>query len=368
MDNMLDYMEEMGRLRFDELPFSEVDNLIFSQLAYCEYEGIDLPCPLRVFPCAPGCGIMENNKKLFQSARTLPRYRECIPYRYCAHTDEAVTKQFAAITFLLPDGTAYVAFRGTDSTLVGWKEDFMLAFATPVPAQLEAVAYLNRVGEDLCCPLRVGGHSKGGNLAVYAAAFCREEVKARLMCIYANDSPGFEPEILRTPEYRSIQPRIKRYLPESSPIGMLLEQDTDCTIVDSKSVGIFQHNPYTWKTCSAGFVTKDGRSLSGDIADNTLRAWLSGMTEEHRAFLTDTVFEVLAAGDESTLHDLTHDPSAMLKSLRALDGLPDEDKRELRRLFVRLLKSAGAGSLSALKAHIDDLAGSLGGFFKGIRD
>lgn len=368
MYNMLDYMELWGKVPFAEKPFSEVDNLIFSQLSYCEYEGISLPCPLRCFPRAPKPGLIEENSQLFRLASRLPRYRDTVAYAYQSRLDEEKTAQFSAITFLLPDGTAFVSYRGTDSTLVGWKEDFMLSFATPVPAQRLARDYLDALGSLLDCPLRVGGHSKGGNLAVYAAAFCRETVRARILQVYSNDGPGFEPEITGTEEFARILPRVRRFIPESSPIGMLLEYDTDYTIIDSSSLGIFQHNPYSWKTDRNGFVTKEDRSLGGDIVSSSLHLWLKSMSEEKREFLTDTLFGILDAGEEDTVRGLRKNPTAILNCFRAVGTLSDEDRRQMKQLLSLLWDSIKGGSRSAFKDHLDDIGDDIQDLIRKIRD
>ena len=155
--------------------------------------------------------------------------------------------QFAAMTFDLPDGSSYIAFRGTDATIVGWKEDFNMAFQYPVPSQAEAADYLNEAARHCRGKLYVGGHSKGGNLAVYAAANCRPDVSARLARVFSHDGPGFLEQALQSEAFRQVLPKIEKTLPQSSMIGMLLEHQENYKIVKSSSISIWQHNPFSWE-------------------------------------------------------------------------------------------------------------------------
>ncbi|MBQ4451012.1 MAG: DUF2974 domain-containing protein [Clostridia bacterium] len=332
MASMLDYMLLHGQESFRDLPFGPVDALVFSQLSYLGYEGgTDLmPARLTSLRGHMSYGVRRgNNSKLFDLASSLPRYKNSIALMYVYDFSEKETLQFSAVSFLLEDGTAFVSFRGTDSTLVGWKEDFMLSFTTPVPAQIKAKEYLDRVSEALMCPLRVGGHSKGGNLAVYAAAFCGEKTKDRIMEVYSNDGPGFEADIIATPEYQSVKARVNRFIPESSAVGILMEHDSNYTVVQSASRGFYQHDPFSWKTKQDGFVTSEKTSFSSDVLSESQRDWFRLLDDEERRFLTDTIFGLLAAGQFKTVEDMFDAPRGFKEVLAALRALPEEDKKKL---------------------------------------
>ena len=351
---MLKYMQRVGETLFSRLPFTEVDNLIFSQLSYCGYEKVRLPLPLRAINGHVSYGVMQKNKELFSLAATLPRYSETLALCFAREFSKEETLQFAAVTFLLPDGTAYVSFRGTDSTLVGWREDFMLSYATPVSAQLCAVEYLNRVGALLDCPLRVGGHSKGGNLAVFASAFCSQSVRKNIVEIYTNDGPGFELQVIESEQYKAIRPLIKRYVPEGSIIGMLMEQDSSYTVVDSSSVSLWQHNPYSWKTEGCGFVRKDRTSLMGDVMSESLRGWFRAMSPEKRRFLTETVFDALQRDGAQTFDDVFKSPEALASIAAAVKNLSPEDKAGLANLGELFTKSLARGAVNAIKDRLTE--------------
>ena len=340
MANMLSYLEEFGEKTFSEMPFTPVDNLILSQLSYCGFEEAELPCPLKFLTGRVTYGVMaENNEKLFRLAAGSRRFGETIPLLYVNEVDDGLIKQFSSVTFLLTDGTAYASFRGTDSTLVGWREDFMLAFDCPVPAQRRAVKYLNEVSRILNCPIRAGGHSKGGNLAMYAAAFCSEETREELTEVYCNDSPGFEKEILESEGFRRILPICRRYVPETSIIGMLLENDAAYTVIDTNAVGFAQHNPYTWKVRGGEFVTKEELNAAGGFVNECVSGWLDRMDARKRRCLTDTLFDILEASGTRTLKELRTDPAAMIKMLAAIGKLEASEKRQMLELMKALLSS-----------------------------
>ncbi|MBR4429233.1 MAG: DUF2974 domain-containing protein [Clostridia bacterium] len=354
------YMEQTGCDTLLKNPFGGVDSLIFAQLAYIEYDSAArrMPCALsELDQQVDDFGIREDdNRLLLRLAATMPRFKDSRALWYADELSESETKQFAAVTFLLPDGTAYISFRGTDSTIVGWKEDFMLAFTTPVPAQARSVEYLNRVAARINAPLRVGGHSKGGNLAVYAAAFCDEDIQRRIIGVYSHDGPGFDEDTLALKGYRAIKDRVQRFIPVSSMVGMMMEQDTAFTVVDSTSVGLMQHNPYTWRIQNGEFVTRDRLGFAGLMISGGQKEWFRRMSEEKRRYMTDTLFDILSAANPRTLQDLTRDKSALFKSAAALVKLPPEDRKQMWEIAKTFLYCLYQGSGYALKTRLDEVS------------
>ncbi len=358
MSNMLSFLCRYGDKRFTELPFTDIDALICSQLSYLGYEkaASQLPAPLSQLLGRVTYGVIErDNRRLFELCATLPRYRHCAAFKYVNDFDPQMTKQFAAITFLLDDGTAFVSFRGTDSTIVGWKEDFMLTFATPVPAQTRAAQYLNEVADAVNCPLRAGGHSKGGNLAVYAAAFCRPDVSDRVAEVYTCDGPGFERAILESREYRLLRPRVHRFLPESSVFGILMEQEGEYTVIDSSSVSVYQHNPYTWKTEEAHFLTKERLNFSVDLITEAQREWFTQLDDAERRDFAEILFSVLEASNPRTLKDIRSSLGSVITTLSAIRNMPEENQARMKEYLSAMLSSLRAGSGSALRKRANDI-------------
>ena len=178
--------------------------------------------------------------------------------------------QFSAVTFRLPNGICYVAYRGTDETIVGWKEDFNLAFSEPVEGQLLSVDYLNRAAESIAGSFYVGGHSKGGNFAAYACMNCEGKVRGRIMGIYDHDGPGLRPEVKALGAYDEIADRIHKTIPHSSLVGMLLYTDGVYRVVESRTIGLAQHNPYTWLVKDDHFQIVDEVYAGRKVLDESL--------------------------------------------------------------------------------------------------
>lgn len=356
MANMLDYIARYGNTSMAELPFGAVDNLIFAELSYCDFSGAAARMPGRLSALRPYLtgGVKRPDGELLNRLAASARYGDVVAYHFVDHFDPVQTLQFAAVTLLLPDGTAYVSFRGTDSTLVGWKEDFNLAFATPVPAQLEAVRYLKQVADVLACPLHVGGHSKGGNLAVYAAAFVGEDVQERILNVFNNDGPGHDLATLQSAGYRRVENRIRTFIPKSSIIGMLLEHGDAYRIVDSDAHGLWQHNPYSWQLRGGDFAYLQHTTAASDCMNESIRQWLNQMDAEKRRRFTDTVYEVLSASEVRSVGQLIHDFRGSLPPiLAATRNLEPEERRMLAELAVQFVRVASVQYGQLAREQVD---------------
>ncbi|HOO27647.1 MAG TPA: DUF2974 domain-containing protein [Lachnospiraceae bacterium] len=351
MKNMIDYVNEYGKYPLKELPFNEVDSLILSQFAYLKYDGIvpsvneNLPSVvLKDLPSHPEFSNLfgderyeKVNRALFRAAADSSRFQNLRLNHYVNIVDTGWEIQFSAVTYLLEDGLVYIAFRGTDETIVGWKEDFNMAFRTPVPAQEKAVQYLNYAAAGIAGSFIVGGHSKGGNLAVYSAMKCRESVKERMIRIYSHDGPGFQQEVLDSGEFDVIKDRIRKLVPHSSIIGMLLQTQETYEVVECKSFGVMQHDPFNWLVEGAGFKKAGGLYRHVKMQDESVNQWISGMDKEQIREFVEQLFAVINAPGAATLIDLKADwkrsSSAMLG---AIEGM-DEKSKEMMRLVMKNL-------------------------------
>jgi len=328
MATLFDYLQWRGDLTFTQDPPNAVDALIFSTLSYIRYgtqaeAHPEQPVLLRTAAEAfftreePEKDVrVEKDLDLLHDAALTTRFGQT---RITMYRDILIPEQetqFAAVTFLLDDGSMFLAFRGTDYSLVGWKEDFNLSFISPIPAQAEAKEYLDSVGTVLGCPLRVGGHSKGGNLAVYASAHANESIRALITAVYNNDGPGQDEKTVLSDGYKEISGRIRTFLPKSSVVGMLLEYSRDFYVVDSDARGIFQHNPYTWLTEDDSFSYVSSTTLFSMHLSSTIRIWLKGLSSEERKRIIDIVFDVLEAGNVRTLGEIKSNAAAMIRVFR----------------------------------------------------
>ena len=246
--------------------------------------------------------------------------------------------QFAAMTFLLPDGTAFVAFRGTDRSLVGWKEDFNMAFQEAVPAQLLAQDYVREVAAEYGMPLRLGGHSKGGNLAVFAAARSTPDIQQRILEVYNNDGPGFTGYLMGDPGYLAMVPRIKTYVPQSSVIGMLLEHEEPYTIIKSNQVSVLQHDPYSWEVMGPNFVPMQSITADSQFVNQTIKAWIADMDTQERNRLVDALFGLLGTGGIDKALDIFH-PRNIRTYIKTLGNDP-ETRQILAAEFQNLMEAA----------------------------
>ena len=302
MSNMLDYIHWRGDIPFSAFPVGEVDGLILAQMSMYRWESAwKETCPvsslssvLQTEPVSVGF-TTENDRKMLEMIVRCERFGNIQMSDYVCDTDVADEKQFAAITLHLSDGTLFIAYRGTDKSITGWKEDCNMAFSKPVPAQLQAAEYLKSIGEKYTGSIRIGGHSKGGNLSMFAATTVDDAIRERIMAVYNYDGPGLSDRMDAAALYSRITGRLHSFVPQGSIVGMLLAHPDQYTVVKSNSIGVLQHDPYSWQVDGPRFERRE--SLSGDSArfDIAFRQWLSSVSEEEREELADTLFSILSA-------------------------------------------------------------------------
>ena len=316
MANIFDYIKWRGDLTFTQDPPNEVDALVFSGLAYIRFDG-----EVKEYPEKPllltaaaeqffaredyeTCCRVHKDLDLLRAAAESRRFGGCF---LCMYRDLLIPEQetqFAAMTFLLDDGSMFLAFRGTDYTLVGWKEDFNMTFQQTVPAQRLALQYARDVAQEHLRPMHLGGHSKGGNLAVFAAARSSPMIQNRICSVFSNDGPGFTKYLMGDPGYLAMVPKIKTYIPQSSVIGMLLEHEEPYTVIRSKTVGLLQHDPYSWEVLGKEFIPVQEITESSQFVDATIKTWFADMTNAERNQLVDVMFSVLGSGEVTTVQEL----------------------------------------------------------------
>ena len=336
---------------FDERPLADVDSLVLACLSYFRYQGDAVRSregsPVRelfraewVEAMTRGLWNPEGLARLLALVAASPRFRDLRVSDYVDDFDEAAEKQFSACVLRLPGGGAYVSFRGTDNTLVGWKEDFNMAFETGVPSQYAAIAYLGRVAPTIEGPLYLGGHSKGGNLAVCAAARCPAGVAARVARVFSHDGPGFTEEALADEVWKLRSGLVSKTVPRSSVIGMLFERQEDYAVVESSTAGLTQHNPFSWVVEGAGFVRQEGLGRGASFVDKGLNEWIASMTRAEREGFVETLFSVLNAAGEDTFADLSGNWQASVPAmLRRLGELEPEQRGHITRALALLAQA-----------------------------
>lgn len=350
MPNLLDYLDWRGDLSFSAVPFCEVDHLILSELAYADFRNV---LPTVFSESVPLARVAELQREyraedtvetgvllpgalrpFFYRAAESRRFGEILLTGFESDLDHESETQFAAFTARLGDGTVFVAYRGTDDTLVGWKEDFNMSFLPSIPAQRRAADYLARMAEVYPERIRVGGHSKGGNLAVYAAATVSSEVQRRILAVYNNDGPGFSRAFLDSEGYARIRDRVRTYLPQTSIVGMLLEHECASTVVRSSESGLFQHDGFSWEVLGDRFVRLEGVTDSSKLLDRTLKGWIADLDEAAREEFVETLYAILSSTRAETLSDIRADRNALPKILK---GVTKEQRLVLQKTLRGLI-------------------------------
>lgn len=356
MANILDYLDWRGDLSFARDGFNEVDNLILSVLAYVEYEGLvaETVGGTRT-PLSDAAEYYKNYKfrspafyenpffkqipQLLQKAAETERFRGIELSGYVNKIDHENSNQFSALVFSIGPGLYFIAFRGTDDTIAGWKEDFEMSFMEEIPAQKQAAEYLEAVVSKLEGRFYIGGHSKGGNLAVYAATQCPATLRDRIEGVFNNDGPGFRADVLQSEGYQSVMDRIYTYVPKSSIVGMLMEHGEEHKVVASSGIGIMQHNALNWEVKGRGFVYEDELTKGSRDLDKALRSLMSGLSIGNKADFVDAFFDIIQATGALTLSDLSKEKlnsiDSMVKTYKNMEPSQQEMLKGTIETYIR---------------------------------
>ena len=365
MGNIMDYISWRGDLSFEQSQFNEVDNLILACFSYVNLDGISAVTKQK------GIGLKKLTKEfmklhtmkeleadksfirlapfmMMEMAKSV-RFGKCVVRNYVNDIVTEAEQQFAAMEIVLEDGTSYVSFRGTDDTIIGWKEDFNLSTGV-VPAQKRAIEYLQKISEHTDGMLRVGGHSKGGNLAIYGSVMCKS-AHEKILEIYSNDGPGFSREFQELPETKEMMPKIIRIIPEYSIIGTLLEHEKEPVIVASSSKGLLQHDGFSWEVQGPALVRRDRLNKTALRFIEILHKWIDGMDTEQKRLLIEDLFATLQASGYENLSEVQ---SRGLKSLAAMVKRVEKFAPESRGMMQELLTAICGGWLEQLQADTKD--------------
>lgn len=360
MANIIDYLLWRGDVPFAVDPFNEVDALILTELAYEDFSGI-VPDSAEAVPLTDVAAEFHKRHPdqeiaarkdftrqippLLDLAAKSPRFAGTRLEHYHDVVDPACDLQLGIVSFLLPDGAVFVAYRGTDSSIVGWKEDFVLSYSPETEGQRRATAYLNERWHDSDAPLLVGGHSKGGNLAMYAAAKCLPKVRARIRAVYNEDGPGFLDPFIASKAYRAIVPRIESTVPQDSIVGVLMKNRARQRVVESTAAGIMQHDGFSWQVLGNRFVTRERRTENSRRMEATIHKWLKVQPVANRRLLVQIVFGLLQATGMQTTHDLLANKASLLAALRNLQENVPKEQRDMVWSMLGRFVSIGTGML-----------------------
>ena len=357
MKNMLDYIKEFGHVSFEERAFSEIDALVLTELEYLPLEkvvpsdenGEDFVTVKEIAEY-----MQEHKQELFaenpmmmteerhevsQVIADAPRFQSLKFFGVVSVWDKDTTKQFAAVTVEVEPSVRLVVFRGTDETLIGWKEDFLMTYSPLVAAQTDAKEYLAKQASLWGGDLMISGHSKGGNLAIYAAATQEEDVQLRIVDIFCFDSPGLYRSVLETKGYQNIVPLAMRYIPQDSLVGLMLESEVPYVIVKSNATGAMQHSAMTWEIEDGQFIKMEKLTKNSQLNDQTFKKWTESVSDEELELFWNVFFELLFSVGIDTVNDLYGQFMHYVQEFLKAAGNMDEEKRELLTRIALLLVS-----------------------------
>ena len=375
MGNIIDYVNEF-QYTFAERDFNDVDSLVLCQLSYLKMKplvsGLEDGRKFMAFKTVVAKEhtervfaderYREDNQKLTAAILKSRRFKE-LRLNYAVDIlDKEMEIQFSAVTYLLGEDKEgkpiyYLAYRGTDENLVGWKEDFTLAFCEPVAGQLYAARYMRKTARLISGPFYMGGHSKGGNLAVFAAMSSDEALQERILRIYSHDGPGFKPQVTERYEYEKIADKVKKILPESSLVGMLLECGDSYYVVESSAHGLLQHNSYTWVVDleKGAFCPKEDVKNGAKLMDYAVTDWFLGLDDEQVSRFSDVLFRVLAASEADNLIDLKNNWKKSLSGiLQELKEIDKETKGEVEEIVRELFEITGKMTKKEIHGRITE--------------
>lgn len=347
MSNIIDYLKWRGDLSFEINPINEIDNIILARFSYLPFQDIyleqreNIKSIAKKFKIVPKSNfVWPDDKEFIEELAKTQRFKNLIVSDYVQKLDLDTEMQFAAITIWLPNNEKYISFEGTDSTIVGWKEDFNMSFMTNVPAQIEAVKYLENIADKYTSNFRLGGHSKGGNLSVYSATFCKDEIKERIIDILNADGPGFSKETISDERYKKIVDKVNTYVPQSSIIGRLLEHEEEYNIVESTQKGIMQHDIYSWQVEGTQLIKILKLTNESQMVNKIVKDWLNNTTLEQRENFINTLYELIGKTEAKTVPDFS---AQWLKNIKKIietyKTMNEEEKKQMEQMIRLTLTS-----------------------------
>lgn len=361
--NIIDYLLWRGDLDFNKDPFNEVDALVLSRFSYMDMKNI-------LWNDANGITIEKAYEKyivniderpkfapedpeLFRLMAISERYRNLnlIYHDFIFSADEV--EQFSTVTIELPNNCHFLSFRGTDNTINGWKEDLLMTFDEMVPSQYDALEYISIVAQNTTGDLFLGGHSKGGNLAIYAALFCDSEIAKRIKGVFSFDGPGLHKNLIENIDDKIALPYIATYMPQSSFFGKMLSHRELQVIVHSSASGVLQHDIYTWEVVRNDFVLSTEDTMISRVFDQAFHDYLAKLSKEDRETVVNIIFDVVDKCDVDTMEDFNrHFISNLLTVMKHMNQLDEDNGQLIKEAMGILGDSIKEGFIEEFSSHI----------------
>ncbi|MBP3830904.1 MAG: DUF2974 domain-containing protein [Clostridia bacterium] len=349
MANVNDYLDWRGDIPIsEEFGINEIDNMIFARISYLLFDKIQLEEEETIESASKKMKNFKNeefnyngDKELITKLGKSKRFKDLVLTDYVKNNDFEAERQFSAITIHINKELMYISFEGTDGTILGWKEDFNMAFMKNIAAQISGKEYLEKVSDKYKNKkMIIGGHSKGGNVAIYSAVTVNKKIQERILKVVNYDGPGFDEEFINSIENLDILDRVYTYIPQSSVIGRILEHEEGYEVVESIQKGIYQHDIYSWQVKGKSMIKLKETTKSSEVMNETMKTWLRNTTVEQRRLFFDAIFDIFNSTSASKFSEISISwKTSMPKIVDTYKGLAEEDKKNITEMIKLFGKS-----------------------------
>ena len=379
MPNLIDYLEKVKELTFDQEPLNILDKVCINEIGYLTYEkwltASDLKKSINLHDFAEGKELNPDysfmvTKERVELAEAIVRSRRFASLslsNYRSVLDKEVEKQFAAIIFSLPELDDHqLVFRGTDDSVIGWKEDFQLTYSREIPAHRSAMTFLEDHLPNLSGRITVSGHSKGGNLALYSAVQSSTSLREKIAELLLLDSPGLMKSLLEKPSYQELKAKMTVIRPQDSVVGVMLYWDRPAQLVAAEGIGFAQHNALTWEVdlVANDFVYEDQPTELSQRLEETFQEWIETLPNQELKQVCDLVFDTILDSGIESLDDIGIQALPQIgQMLQEFGNLSDKQKKVLQDGFNQLLSifwKSGDKKSSLPKLELPDFIKKLG--------
>ena len=366
IDTIFDYLKWRKDLSFKDSPFNEVDALILARFSYLPFDGL-IGYEKSDITISEACKYLDSRKELVDfgiegdsqlviDLQDNHRFGDLKFGYYKNHIDADRVKQFSAVAIFIDERTTVISYRGTDNTIVGWKEDFLMTFSDTIPSQKEAREYLCDIARIRHGRFILVGHSKGGNLAMYAASFSPSIIKNRILKVYSFDGPGFGHQKINSKRYLNSVDKIVSYIPQTSIIGVMLEHKEETRVIHSDAFGPMQHDVYTWEVDVTKLKYLESNTTYSSIMDMSFENYINSLTTTQRKEFVDILFDIVEASGVATFKDLQANFIKILPSvIERISKLDKESSKALlegiKVLFGSIISNTGEEFIKSLSNY-----------------
>ena len=349
MSNINDYLDWRGDIPIsDEFGINDIDKMIFARISYLLFDKINLEEEETIESVSRKMENFKNeefnyngDKELITKLGQSARFKNLILTDYVKNNDFKAERQFSAITIHISKKLMYLSFEGTDGTILGWKEDFNMAFMKNIAAQIAGKEYLEKISNKYRNKnMILGGHSKGGNVAIYAAVTASDKIQNRIIKVVNYDGPGFDEEFIKNIQNKEILDKVFTYIPQDSVIGRILEHEEGYEVVQSIQKGIYQHDIYSWQVKGKKMIKLKETTKSSEIMNDTMKTWLRSTTVEQRRLFFDAIFDIFNSTSASKFSEISISwKTSMPKIFDTYKELSEEDKKNITEMIKLFGKS-----------------------------